>query len=112
MGRAHQAIYLNTENLSYRYVPVQLQNMQLIISCTNKERGLADSKYNLRRMECERALADLQKVVSIRQLGELSMDDFEKYQQLLTMSAEGVQGMLFQRIRGPFRLCRLWKTMI
>lgn len=64
MGRAHQAIYLNTENLSYRYVPVQLQNMQLIISCTNKERGLADSKYNLRRMECERALADLQKIVS------------------------------------------------
>ena len=84
MGRAHQAIYLNTENLSYRYVPVQLQNMQLIISCTNKERGLADSKYNLRRMECERALADLQKVVSIRQLGELSMDDFEKYQVAIT----------------------------
>ena len=84
MGRAHQAIYLNTENLSYRYVPVQLQNMQLIISCTNKERGLADSKYNLRRMECERALADLQKVVSIRQLGELSMDDFEKYQAAIT----------------------------
>ena len=84
MGRAHQAIYLNTENLSYRYVPVQLQNMQLIISCTNKERGLADSKYNLRRMECERALADLQKVASIRQLGELSMDDFEKYQAAIT----------------------------
>ncbi|MFR4969562.1 MAG: galactokinase [Lachnospiraceae bacterium] len=84
MGRAHQAIYLNTENLSYRYVPVQLQNMQLIISCTNKERGLADSKYNLRRMECERALADLQKVVSIRQVGELSMDDFEKYQAAIT----------------------------
>ena len=45
MGRAHQAIYLNTENLSYRYVPVQLQNMQLIISCTNKERGLACLLY-------------------------------------------------------------------
>ena len=84
MGRENQAIYLNTENLSYRYVPIQLQDMQLVISCTNKERGLADSKYNLRRMECERALADLQTVVSIRQLGELSMDDFEKYQSAIT----------------------------
>ena len=114
MGRAHQAIYLNTENLSYRYVPVQLQNMQLIISCTNKERGLADSRN---------ITSDAWSVsghwLIYRKL--YRSDSLVSYpwmilknirQRLLTMSAEGVQGMLFQRMRGPFRLCRLWRTMI
>lgn len=84
MGREQQAIYLDAETLDFRYVPMHLENMQLVIACTNKERGLADSQYNLRRMECEQALADLQKVVSIRQLGDLSVADFEKYQSAIT----------------------------
>lgn len=80
MGREGQAIYLNTDNLEHRYVPVHLDDVQIVIACTNKERGLADSKYNLRRMECESALAELQKEISIRQLGELTVSDFEKSQ--------------------------------
>ena len=80
MGRENHAIYLNTEDLSHRYIPIHLDDVQLVIACTNKERGLADSKYNLRRMECEKAVADLQEAVSIEKLGELSLNDFEIYQ--------------------------------
>lgn len=80
MGRENHAIYLNTEDLSHRYIPIHLDGVQLVIACTNKERGLADSKYNLRRMECERAVADLQKAVAIEKLGELSQNDFEACQ--------------------------------
>ena len=40
---------------------------------------LRDSKYNERRAECEEALSELQKVVAINSLGELSGEDFEKY---------------------------------
>jgi len=80
MGREGQAIYLNTDNLEHRYVPVDLDDVQIVIACTNKERGLADSKYNLRRMECERAVSDLQKTIAIEKLGELSLNDFETYQ--------------------------------
>jgi galactokinase len=47
---------------------------------TNKRRELADSKYNERRHECEQALAQLQRVVSITSLGELTEETFEKYQ--------------------------------
>ena len=80
MGRENHAIYLNAEDLSLRYIPIHLDGVQLVIACTNKERDLADSKYNLRRMECERAVADLQKVVAIEKLGELSQNDFEACQ--------------------------------
>lgn len=80
MGRENHGIYLNAEDLSHRYIPIHLDGVQLVIACTNKERGLADSKYNLRRMECERAVADLQKTVAIEKLGELSQNDFEACQ--------------------------------
>ena len=51
-----------------------------MISCTNKKRGLGDSKYNERRSECETALAEIQEVVGINSLGDLSEEQFEQYQ--------------------------------
>ena len=50
-----------------------------MIGCTNKKRGLGDSKYNERRSECETALAELQKVVDIKSLGELTEEQFEEH---------------------------------
>jgi galactokinase len=41
---------------------------------------LADSKYNERRSECEKALKDLQKHVQINSLGSLSPDEFDRLQ--------------------------------
>ena len=50
-----------------------------MISCSNKKRGLGDSKYNERRSECEAALAELQQVIGIESLGDLSEEQFETY---------------------------------
>lgn len=50
-----------------------------MIACSNKKRGLADSKYNERRSECETALAELQKVCGIQTLGELTEEAFEQH---------------------------------
>ena len=80
MGKKDHAIFLNTSDLSYEYVPVKLQNEKLVIICSNKKRGLADSKYNERRGECESALADLQQVIGINTLGDLTEDVFDAYQ--------------------------------
>lgn len=79
MGKKEHAIFLDTADLSYAYVPVKLQNAKIVITCSNKKRGLGDSKYNERRSECETALAELQKVVDIKSLGELSEEQFEEY---------------------------------
>jgi len=80
MGKKDQAIFLDTSNLQFEYAPVVLKDAKIVISCSNKKRGLGDSKYNERRSECETALAELQKVVSIGSLGELTEEEFEKYQ--------------------------------
>lgn len=79
MGKAEHAIFLDTATLKHEYAPVRLKNAKIVISCSNKKRGLGDSKYNERRAECEEALAELQKVVDIKSLGELSEEQFEEY---------------------------------
>ena len=79
MGKTNSAIFLDTADLSYEYAPIQLEGAKIVIACSNKKRGLGDSKYNERRSECEEALAELQQVVSVKTLGELSEEDFEQY---------------------------------
>lgn len=76
MGREDQAILLDTNTLKYRYTPVVLEDASIIVANTNKKRGLADSKYNERRSECEEALRRLQKVLPISALGELDSKTF------------------------------------
>ncbi len=79
MGKKDNAIFLDTSNLEYEYAPLQLEGAKIVIACSNKKRGLGDSKYNERRTECETALEELKKVVSINTLGELSEEEFEQY---------------------------------
>lgn len=78
MGKKDHAIFLDTADLSYEYAPIQLDNAKIVIASSNKKRALADSKYNERRTECETALEELQKVVDIKSLGELTEEEFEK----------------------------------
>ena len=79
MGKEGHAIFLDTADLSYEYAPIKLENAKIVIACSNKKRGLGDSKYNERRSECETALAELQTVVDIKALGELTEEAFETY---------------------------------
>lgn len=79
MGKEGHAIFLDTADLSYEYAPIKLENAKIVIACSNKKRGLGDSKYNERRSECETALAELQSVVDIKSLGELTEEAFEAH---------------------------------
>ncbi len=79
MGKKDHAIFLDTADLSYTYAPIKLEGAKLVIACSNKKRGLGDSKYNERRSECETALAELQKVIDIKGLGDLAEDEFEQH---------------------------------
>ena len=79
MGKKDHAIFLDTADLSYEYAPIHLEGAKIVIACSNKKRGLGDSKYNERRSECETALAELQEVVGIKTLGDLNEEQFEQY---------------------------------
>ncbi|MCR5685012.1 MAG: galactokinase [Lachnospiraceae bacterium] len=77
MGKKDSAIFLDTSDLKYEYVPVRLDGIRIVIGNTNKKRGLGDSKYNERRAECESALAQLQGICTVQALGELDESSFE-----------------------------------
>ncbi|MGL6168712.1 MAG: galactokinase [Fusobacteriaceae bacterium] len=79
MGKKDNAILLNCDTLEYKYAPLVLDGASIVISNTNKQRGLADSKYNERRTSCEDAVADLQETgVEIKYLCELDIKQFDK----------------------------------
>lgn len=80
MGKKDHAIFLDTATLSFEYAPVKLEGAKVVIACSNKKRGLVDSKYNERRSQSEAALKELQKVVDIETLGDLDEETFEKHQ--------------------------------
>lgn len=87
MGKKDNAIYLDTATLEYTYVPIKLDGVKVIITCSNKKRGLGTSKYNERRQECETALAELkesEECSSILSLGDLDEDTFERNAHYIT----------------------------
>mgnify|MGYP000207055295 FL=1 len=77
MGKKDNAIFLDTATLEYEYAPVKLQGAKIVISCSNKKRGLGSSKYNERRSECEMALSEIQSGMGIKTLGDLTEEQFE-----------------------------------
>ncbi|MBU3183902.1 galactokinase [Clostridium estertheticum] len=83
MGKKDKAILLDTNTLKYQYSSIKLDGASIVISNTNKRRGLADSKYNERRSECETALKDLQSELKINALCEINEDIFEKNRHLI-----------------------------
>lgn len=78
-GKKDHAIFLDTADLSFDYAPIKLENAKIVIACSNKKRGLGDSKYNERRSECETALEEIKQVVGINTLGDLTEEQFETY---------------------------------
>ncbi|MER0123132.1 galactokinase [Streptococcus sp. ZJ93] len=83
MGAAQRAIYLDTNTLEYELVPLDLGDHVIVIMNTNKRRELADSKYNERRAECEKAVEELNAVLAIQTLGELDAQTFDEYSYLI-----------------------------
>lgn len=79
MGKKNHAIFLDTNTLHYEYVPIQLSNAKIVITNSKVKHSLVDSAYNDRRNECELALKELQEILPIQSLGELSIEEFEAH---------------------------------
>ena len=84
MGTEGCAILLDCNTLEYRYSKINMEGYKIVIGNTNKKRGLADSKYNERRSECETALAQIQTAKNINSLGELTEEEFEEVKNVIT----------------------------
>ena len=76
MGKKDHAIFLNCGTLEYELVPLVLSDHKIVIANTNKQRGLADSKYNERVEECAKAVGYLSKCKIIKSLSDLTYQEF------------------------------------
>jgi galactokinase len=83
-GKKDHAIFLNCDTLSFENVPIILNDCSLIITNTNKRRGLTDSKYNERRGECDKAVELLHTYKPIRNLSELNTGEIHLLKKYIT----------------------------
>ncbi|MCF8380286.1 MAG: galactokinase [Bacteroidales bacterium] len=84
MGKENHALFLNCATLDYDTVPLKMDGHKLIISNTNKKRGLADSKYNERRSECETAVDMLSVKKPIENLSVLNYAEYMDMKELIS----------------------------
>ncbi len=84
MGKKGNAIFLDTDTLSYEYAPVKMDDISLIVTNSNVKHSLVNSEYNTRRRQCEAALHDLQTVVDIKYLCDLSPEEYEEYRSAIS----------------------------
>lgn len=84
MGKKDNAIFLDTADLSYEYAPVKLKDAKVLITNSHVKHSLVDSAYNDRRNESTAALKAFQTKLNISGLGDLTEEEFEENQYLIT----------------------------
>lgn len=91
MGLQDNAILLDCNTLRYKYVPFDLNGYKLVVMNTNKRRELADSKYNERRSECDKALEILNQQFQLKNLCKATIEQVQ--------NSLGSEQLLFRRAR-------------
>lgn len=84
MGKKDHAVFLDTNTLNYEYAPVKLADAKIVITNSKVKHSLVDSAYNDRRNESTAALKNLQTVVDIQTLGDLTEEEFEAHKDAIT----------------------------
>lgn len=79
LGKKGQALFLDCRSLKYEHVSLP-SNTKIVVADTGKPRTLAGSEYNVRREQCEQAVATLSQFLpDIRQLRDVSVEQLEQY---------------------------------
>jgi galactokinase len=82
LGKAGHCIVLDCDTLEYELLPMNLADHEIVIVNSMVPRKLSESNYNLRRSECEQALAILKNTHPVSQLCELSVEQVESCAEL------------------------------
>ncbi len=83
MGKKNNAILLDCDTLEYEYIPFEIGDYILAIINSNKQRTLAESKYNERFAECGKALKALKKELDVTHLCDIDLKSFEDHRHLI-----------------------------
>ena len=83
-GKKDHAIYLNCDTMAFEHVPVKLEGIKVVISNTHSPHHLDSGAYNDRVRQCKTAVEQISKVKPIKNLAELSPEDWEKVEGAIT----------------------------
>ena len=84
MGKKGHAIALDCGTLDYDLIPLNLNGYKLVITNSNKNHDLVTSEYNVRRSQCEQALADINQGLNLKHLCDLSEEELEWVRHLIS----------------------------
>ena len=112
MGKKDCAIFLDTNTLNYEYAPVKLPDARIVITNSKVKHSLVSSAYNDRRRESETALKDLQTVVDIKTLGDLTEAEFEAHKDAIKdpVCRKRAKHAVYERTRERSRRWRHCRT--
>ena len=85
MGKKEHAIALDCGTLDYDLIPLHLNGYKLVITNSNKNHDLVTSEYNVRRSQCEQALADINQALNVKHLCDLSEEELERARHLISV---------------------------
>ena len=78
-GKAGHAMMLDSRSLERRYFPMP-EGVAIVVSDSMVRRSLASSEYNVRRAQCEQAVAHLQvNLPKIKALRDVTMRELEQF---------------------------------
>ena len=80
LGKKDHVIKLDCRSLEYEYIPFKLDGYKIVLLNTNVKHNLASSEYNIRRQQCEEAVAIIKEFhPSVKSLRDVTMDMLDKY---------------------------------
>lgn len=79
-ARAGNAMLLDCRSLEIDYVPIEFDDVSIVVIDSKVKHDLATSEYNSRRAECEEGVAILrEQLPEISSLRDVSVDEFDQY---------------------------------
>lgn len=83
-GQRNHALLIDCRSLQMNPIRLNIPDHAIVVCNTNVKHELANSAYNERRLECERAVALLrERIPKIRALRDVTPSDLEEYEDLL-----------------------------
>jgi len=84
MGKKNHALFLDCRSLDFELIPLNFDDINIVVCNTKVKRELASSEYNKRRAECERGVEILKRWLhNITALRDIPIEDFGKYEEHL-----------------------------
>jgi galactokinase len=84
LGEEAHALLIDCRSLEQRLIPMALHGASVLVCDTRVKHDLASSEYNLRRADCERAVAILsQSMPGVRALRDVTPADLARHEHLL-----------------------------